>query len=279
MAAPAVVSLHFNKLSRVGDVFMTILITAFSLCAFIFFGAIVGAATDKIAAFFIWGIGAVLCVLAFISGLKRARKKAPHLILEEDRLVIKHDEVFDPPAEIPKANIAHVAVEYSSRRLKPSPVAFKEVTAFPLAEIDGTVFPGQSGYLYSSEEPNPIPLVCSGDDVPNLAVLFHQPHIFATTRRFKAATMYSDRFRMHFLFPNRTDEVLGFMTRVRDPRSAEQAFGQWGMGTGPIPEDVGRRALPDAQTAAYRNTRRALIIGLLIAGAIAIRSLGEAVTN
>lgn len=279
MNGPTEVPLHFNKLSRVGDIFMGVLVTAVAAMAFIFFGAIVGAVTEKVVAFVIWGIGAALCVLAFLSAIKRSRKKSPHLLLQEDRLVIKHDEIFDPPAEIPKANIAHVAVEYASRRLAPGMVSFKEVTAFPLADIDDAFYPGQTGHLYSSEEPNPIPLVCSGDDVPNLAVLFHEPHVFTTTRRFKAATMYSDRFRMQFLFPNRTDEVMGFMTRVQDPQAAEQTLAQWGTGTGAIPGEVGRRVLPDAQTARYRSNRRALIIGLVIAGAVAIRFIGEALVN
>jgi hypothetical protein len=163
--------------------------------------------------------------------------------------------------------------------LWPKQIAWtQEATAFPIEGFDDSIYSGTSGHLYSSEDGNPIPLVCSGQDVPNLAVLFHQPFVFSTTKRFKAAMMYSDRFRMNFLFPNRTDEVMGFLTRVGDTRVAEGIFGSWGTGVGPVTAEMGHRAYGDPETHRRRRERTALLVGLAIVAIVAIRLLGEAIT-
>lgn len=268
----AEIPLHVSRVSRVVDVLVGLLGVLVAAAFFIGVGAFVWGLVNRVAGMVVVAVGLLLCVLAFRSSLRRSGKR-PSIVLHEDWLEIDQPEIFDAPPRIARSQIAYAVVEQRSRQVRP----WGSEKAFPISQRAGDE--NGTSHLYDSDVGNPIPLVCSAWDVPNLAILFEEPYRFTQTKPFQGALMAGSRWRLRLQFPNRKDAVMGFMTRVEDPRQTEAALAGWGKSPHAIAPDAAVGAFPEPETYRRRLRRGPIFAGMAFAGALVIRWIAEALSS
>jgi hypothetical protein len=141
---------------------------------------------------------------------------------------------------------------------RPGPrIQMMEITRFPIGSVAGSVVgTAASGWLYSSQQGSPLPVIGNPNDLPNIAILFKEPMTLAHARR----KMVLNRGRARG--PKRNTVELGVLLRAADPRFAQGVFSAHGI---PVRQHVGQdvAGAPQGSPSTEGGSRKALV-GLIL---------------
>jgi hypothetical protein len=176
---------------------------------------------------------------------KAALATGAHLRLTEDDLVLEHPGLFRVPLRIPRALVLAAAVDPTRARAH----RVGDRRRFVVSE-DAEGGRVVTACLFSSRHGSPVPVVGQiPTDIPNVAVLFHEPVRFGAARRGVSA-LFSGRPEVA---PALGVSAPGLLVKVEDPRAAEAALEAWGVLR---PLTVGDIAALDPRPDEIRRRRR-----------------------
>jgi hypothetical protein len=153
---------------------------------------------------------------------RRLIASTPELIVDANRLVIRHQVLLSGPLTLPRSHVSCVAVDDIGVH------DGQDKLRFPMM-VDTQAQPAGSNvrrWLYSRFAGAPLPLLDTREELPNVAVLFKGPTLIDVARHARRRPLQVNGGRTSLY---RREPVIGLLLRVAEPDRIREALARWGV--------------------------------------------------